>query len=62
MPRKIFEVLFSNHEWILRLRGRKAISTFSTREEALERGREMCSANRPSTLKVGRKPASELQD
>jgi hypothetical protein len=60
MPRKIYEVLFANHEWILRPRGRKAISTFPTREEALERGREVCSANRPSTLKVGRKPPAEL--
>jgi hypothetical protein len=56
MEKKIFEVVFSRDEWILRRRGREAMATFSTREEALELGREKCRANRPSLLRVGKKP------
>ena len=58
MEKKVFEVVFSRDEWILRRRGREAMATFSTREEALDLGREKCRANRPSLLRVGRKPAS----
>ncbi len=56
MEKRVFEVVFSREEWILRRRGRKAMATFSTREEAIELGREKCRANRPSLLRVGKKP------
>jgi len=59
MQKKVFEVVFSGQEWVLRRQGRKAMALFTTREEALARGRETCRANRPSTLKVGRKPISD---
>jgi len=67
MKKKIFEVVFSREEsalgrkgWILRRSGREPIAAFTTREEAVERGRETCQANRPSTLKVARRPVTEL--
>jgi hypothetical protein len=56
MQKKIFEVVVAGQEWVLRRRGKEAMDRFSTREEAIEKGREMCQANRPSVLKVGRKP------
>jgi len=62
MQKKIFEIVFSGQEWVLRRRGQKAMAMFSTREEALEQGREACRANRPSTLKVGRKPGAAASD
>lgn len=34
------------------------MATFSTREEAIELGREKCRANRPSLLRVGKKPGA----
>jgi hypothetical protein len=59
MKKNVFEVVFSGQEWVLRRRGGKPMAMFATREEAVERGRETCRANRPSSLKVGRKPVSE---
>ena len=60
MQKRIYEVVLSSQDWILRRRGKEAMDKFSTREETIERGREVCRANRPSVLKVGRKPASEV--
>ena len=60
MQKRIYEVVLSSQDWVLRRRGKDAIHRFSTREEAIERGREVCRANRPSVLKVGRKPAAEV--
>jgi hypothetical protein len=59
MKKTIFEVVFSEDDWVLRRQGRQPMARFSTREEAVERGREECRANRPSTLKVGKRPLSE---
>ena len=59
MQKRIYEVVVSGQEWVLRRRGKEATNRFSTREEAIEKGREMCRANRPSVLKVGRKPDSQ---
>jgi len=66
MKKKIFEVVFSREEWalrrrgwVLRHRGSEPIASFATREEAVERGRETCHANRPCRLKVGKKPIAE---
>lgn len=59
MKKKIFEVVFSQQEWVLRRRGREPIASFATREEAVERGRETCRANRPSKLRVAKMPISE---
>jgi hypothetical protein len=67
MKKKIFEVVFSRETWVLRRQGwilrpggGDAIASFETREEAVERGRETCRANRPSRLKVAKRPVSEL--
>lgn len=60
MQKRIYEVVLSSQDWVLRRRGKEAMDRFSTREEAIERGREVCRANRPSVLKVGRKPSSEV--
>jgi len=60
MRKTIYEVVLSSQDWVLRRRGKDAMDRFSTREEAIERGREVCRANRPSVLKVGRKPSSEV--
>jgi hypothetical protein len=64
--RKIFEVVFSREAWvhcrqgwILRRRAGEPIASFATREEAVERGRETCRANRPCKLKVARRPVAE---
>ncbi len=59
MQKRIYEVVFSGQEWVFRPRGKEAIDRFPTREEALERGREVCRANRPCTLKVGKKPVAD---
>jgi hypothetical protein len=59
MQKSIYEVVVSGQEWVLRRRGKEANDRFSTREEAIEKGREMCRANRPSVLKVGRMPDSQ---
>jgi hypothetical protein len=66
MKKTIFEVVFSREAlapgrqgWILRPRGGDPIASFATREEAVERGRENCRANRPSKLKVAKRPRSE---
>ena len=61
MQKRIYEVVLSGQDWILRRRGKDATDRFSTREEAIERGREVCRANRPSTLKVGRKPGPDTE-
>jgi hypothetical protein len=58
MDKKVFEVVFARDEWVLRRRGREAMASFSTREEAIELGREKCRANRPSLLRVGKKPGA----
>ncbi|MGW8265568.1 MAG: DUF2188 domain-containing protein [Longimicrobiales bacterium] len=60
MQKRIYEVVLSSQDWVLRRRGKEAMDRFSTREKAIERGREVCRANRPSVLKVGRKPSSEV--
>jgi hypothetical protein len=67
MKKKIFEVVFSREAWaprrqgwILRRRGGEPIASFATREEAVERGRETCRANRPCKLKVARRPVTEM--
>jgi hypothetical protein len=60
MQKRIYEVVLSSQDWVLRRRGKEAMDRFSTREEAIERGREVCRANRPSVLKVGRKPSAEV--
>ena len=36
MPKRVFEVVFSGREWVLRRRGKEAMDRFPTREEALE--------------------------
>jgi hypothetical protein len=66
MKKKIFEVVFSREAWvhrrqgwILRRRGGEPIASFATREEAVERGRETCRANRPCKLKVAKEPVTE---
>jgi len=66
MRKKIFEVVFSREAWalrrqgwVLRHRGGEPIASFATREEAVERGRETCRSNRPSRLKVGKRPISD---
>ncbi len=66
MKKKIFEVVFSREAgvlprqgWILRRRGGEPIASFATREEAVQRGRETCRSNRPSSLKVGKLPVSD---
>jgi hypothetical protein len=58
MEKKVFEVVFSRDEWVLRRRGREPMATFSTREEAIELGREKCRASRPSLLRIGKKPGT----
>jgi hypothetical protein len=62
MEKKVFEVVFARDEWILRRRGREAMASFSTREEAIELGREKCRANRPSLLRVAKKPGGAGSD
>ena len=58
MSRNIYEVVPSGGMWVLRQRGRKTTRTFATKDEAVERGREACRANRPSLLRVKRTPAA----
>jgi hypothetical protein len=60
MQKTIFEVRVYGDEWVLRRRGGSGTARFSTREEAIARGREVCKANRPSCLKVERKPAADV--
>jgi len=66
MEKKIFEIVFSQEAWvlrrqgwILRRRGGKPLASFATREEAVHHGRETCRSNRPSRLKVGKRPISD---
>ena len=66
MNKKIFEVVFSQKAWVLRRQGwilrregGKPIASFLTREEAVQRGRETCRSNRPSRLRVGKKPITD---
>ena len=59
MEKRIYEVVLSGQDWIVRRRGKEAMDRFSTREEALEKGRKVCRANRPCVLKVGRKPGPD---
>jgi hypothetical protein len=60
MQKTIYEVRVHGEEWVLRRRGRSGTVRFSTREEAVARGRQICNADRPSLLKVERKPAREV--
>jgi hypothetical protein len=60
MQKVIYEVRVYGAEWALRRRGGSGIARFATREEAIAKGREICRANRPSLLKVERKPALEV--
>jgi hypothetical protein len=60
MQETIYEVRVYGEGWVLRRRGRSGKARFSTREEAIARGREECMANRPSCLKVERKPGAEV--
>ena len=59
MKKKIFEVVFSGKAWVFRHRGGEPIASFATREEAVQHGRETCGSNRPSRLRVGKKPTSD---
>jgi hypothetical protein len=60
MQKTIYEVRVYGEGWVLRRREGKGIARFPTREEAVARGREVCRANRPSLLKVQRKPVPEV--
>jgi hypothetical protein len=52
MDRTIYEVTPLGAEWVLQRQGSKARRVFSTRDEAIESGREACKANRPSKLRI----------
>lgn len=60
MQRTVYEVVPAGEEWVLRRRGSRVRRTFSTRNEAIESGREACRANRPSKLRV-RKTGPDTQ-
>jgi hypothetical protein len=67
MKKKVFEVVFSRKDWdhrrqgwVLRRRGGEPIASFATRDEAVERGRETCRANRPCKLKVAKVPVTGM--
>lgn len=58
MDRTVYEVAPFGKEWQLRREGSsEAKQVFATRDEAIAKGREICSTNRPSRLSV-RKVAS----
>lgn len=52
MERTVFEIVPLGQEWVLQRQGSKARRVFSTRDEAIESGREECRANRPSRLRI----------
>ena len=52
MQRTVYEIVPSGSEWVLRREGSATAKSFSTKKEAVARGREECRANRPSLLRV----------